>query len=109
MLLDTQPHKVPPVTEPIEPWRQLLLDAADLIERQGWWDGRPGSDGEQRTLHCIETAISAIGSIHHIDLARSEASVNFSNYVSTPSITWNDAPGRTKEEVLTAMREAARS
>ena len=108
MLLDTQPYKVPAVTEPIEPWRQLLLDAADLIDRQGWWDGTPTPRGEQRTLHCIETAISAIGS-KQIDMARSEASVNFSNYVSTPSITWNDAPGRTKEEVLAAMRGAARS
>ena len=104
MLLDTQPHKVPPVTEPIEPWRQLLLDAADLIERQGWWNGKPG---KSLSVHCIQTAISATALRGALGC---EAAVNFLNYIGGHGIvSWNDAPGRTKEEVLAAMRGAARS
>ena len=104
MLLDTQPHKVPPVTKRIEPWRQLLLDAADLIERTNWWNGISLA----RPTYCVLTAIGTVGK----NTVAYKAATHFSNYVGMGNQSipqWNDAPGRTKEEVLAAMRGAARS
>ena len=104
MLLDTQPYKVPAVEQPIEPWQQLLLDAADLIDRQGWWNGKPQ---KSLSVHCIQTALFAASPRSSIAC---EAAVNFLNHIGGHGIVcWNDAPGRTKEEVLAAMRGAARS
>ena len=104
MLLDTQPYKVPSVTEPIEPWRQLLLDAADLIERTNWWNGK----SLERPTYCALTAITTVGE----NAVAYKAATHFSIYVGMGNQSipqWNDTPGRTKEEVLAAMRGAARS
>ena len=111
MLLDTQPHKVPPVTEPIEPWRQLLLDAADLIERTAWRDGKPYHPPVKATRFCVETALCEITPFNLASAPTlfSSALANFANYVHEVPYVWNDTPGRTKEEVLAAMRGAARS
>ena len=106
MLLDTQPYKVPAVTEPIEPWRQLLLDAADLIERTHWWNGK--SVARPRPAYCALTAITMAGDTHGVSLAH-EAATYFSHYVGIGDQRiphWNDAPGRTKVEVLAAYDRA---
>lgn len=49
-----KPKKAKPV-KPLEPWRQALLDAADLIEKKGWVQKRFSRGG-----YCTIGAINAV-------------------------------------------------
>lgn len=90
--------------------QQVLLDAADLIEEKGWIQGanwRPGLG------YCV---FGAINKVTQNDLAFSDAvgrvltEIGRLNQPWTGGIArWNDEPGRTKDEVLAALRKAAES
>lgn len=86
--------------------REVLLKAAEHIERYGWLQGARGKTGQPC---CAVGAINAVGGCdrssrddaietlkRNIGLARPFAIQN-----------WNDAPGRTKEDVIAALRGAA--
>ena len=91
---------------PVE--RQKLLEAADIIEERG---------------HCKETITNSAGNVclygalniafNEGARATSEASfqglVAVGKYLGKDSnpISWNNAPERTKEEVVSALRAAA--
>ena len=95
--------------QPLEAWRKVLLDAADLIERDGWCQGQLRR-GQQ---HC------AIGAIEAVDLpgagisfAAIEAINKLARGVSHTSFLacipeWNDATHMTSEEVIHTMRMVA--
>lgn len=79
---------------------QVLRDAADLIERDGWHQG-DWWEGEEL---CIDKAIT------HADSLMVEVCVEAVKAHLDPTDTlyaWNDAPGRTEAEVLAALRGAA--
>lgn len=93
---------------------ELIDRAADRIERDGWAQD-PGRDGDSC---CAFLAIVDECDDRHLGSGETEGVVAFlrqeikeelgffsTAYVSV--VGWNDEPGRTKEEVLAAMRKAA--
>jgi hypothetical protein len=82
----------------LEPWQHALLDAADRIEKHGWvrceW-------GNERRGYCVLGALR--GAPQSL-----EAEYELNSYLGMPAHWWNDGPGRTKGEVLFALRDCAR-
>jgi hypothetical protein len=88
----------------------ILLKAADLIERDGWCQNSYwGPNGEHCALGAIQCSVSGCVSEcldHNYFVIR--AKNRFKEFVGIDHIqNWNDASGRTKEDVVTAMRGAA--
>lgn len=79
-----------------------LLRAADYIEERGWC---------QLRYHTRAGHVCAYGAILSIEgdiSVRRKAEVRFSRFHDVLSMeNYNDAPGRTKEEVVAALRAAA--
>lgn len=104
-----------PETKPLTEVQRVLLRAADELERRGHCKGVLfGPRGEV----CLRGAImAALGLNSHADYwdrhmlmaphfnAADEA---VANYLKCDVVDWNNAPGRTKEEVVAALRSAAR-
>jgi len=61
MYLDTKEEQafVTPVEiTPVEPWRKLLLDAADILDQKGWVQGK---SVDLETGHiCMEQAVAKL-------------------------------------------------
>lgn len=89
------------VTE--EPWRAKLRSAADSIERDGWWNFCNNDYGGDVRGHCAVTAIGLHAEAKHrlADFLGVQREYGVSQ--------WNDTPGRTKEQVISALRAAAES
>ena len=94
-----------------EAWRAILLSAADFLECHRWIQANfaDGTGG-----YCVRGAIySASGYDGSMSNNRSiylMARAKFTKFLGIEDChDWNDAPGRTKEEVITALRAAARS
>jgi len=94
---------------------EVLNKAADLIEVYGWVQGHAGGLG---TGFCAAGAIAwAAGAIAWTATAKTveeHDSLILSAHVrlrqaidGRDGIAWNDAPGRTKKEVIQKLREAA--
>lgn len=90
----------------------VLDDAADHIERHGWWGG---GEYEPKTA-CAVLAISEVtkGGMTHLETCRSLAAslslkIGEDDYGVAELVFWNDAPERTKQEVLDAFRAAAKA
>lgn len=83
--------------------KQVLEAAANRIERLGWCQRRNGvkyGDGP----NCAVGAMIAVSTISD---AR-PAQIRVENFLGVPRLMeWNDAPGRTAEEVIAALRAAA--
>lgn len=101
---------VVPVKKKIRTWRQLLLAAADLIEKKGWTKGDYQSHGR----YCIMGAINkvALGKPSTADWkVRIVASARIhlaSRMMGCGSIeVWNDSVAKSKAEVLRILRETA--
>ena len=84
-----------------EPWRQLLLNAADYIEIYGWCQNQRSLDGR----------VCAIGAIEAVAYGQSKDAARRAliEYLGECIVVWNDAPGQTEVEVVAAMRDCARS
>ncbi len=95
----------------LEPWRQMLLNAAKDLEQNGWC---------QRVLHnrkdekCI---LGALG-LAWVYMSRDDgmplgqshyrwAECSLTAAMGEPVPLWNDQPGRTKDEVLEMLRTVA--
>lgn len=93
-----------PVVAPVTT-RDVLHRAADLLEEFGWCQLDDGSKASG-SMCLIGSVRAAAG-----DLGFNEALALRSVYASPaiPSLPmhWNDAPGRTREEVIARLREAA--
>lgn len=84
--------------------QQILLDAADRIEKEGWGQRGEVMYGQPRL--CPVTAINPYGA--QFVTERDAAVKLLRHHLGVSSIvTWNDGYGRTKAEVLAAMRAAA--
>lgn len=84
----------------LDPVSKTLLDAADYIEEHGWCQEFMWADGRVCALGAILIAKGT---------GLSGPRDRLMAFLKNPeSITkWNDAPGRTKDEVVSALREAA--
>jgi hypothetical protein len=93
-----------------EGWRRILTNAADLLEQRGWIQGQRQSSKGRCVLGAIgfhwtettdaDTCYAANKLLAQINLLTAEDLWSLA--------AWNDEPGRTKAEVVTALREAAR-
>ena len=106
----------PPNDDPKPTKRDVLHRAADLLEEFGWCQGAltnlgigisPREAGVDR--FCLS---GAIGRAVYDLLGFSEGSAIawariLHDLGGIEAVSWNDAPGRTKEEVVTKLREAA--
>lgn len=91
---------------------QLLLDAADVLERYGW---RQREYGNPDTGFCMMGAImfvqqpqNGIISVGHTPSFRATLRLQ-AHLGRTDIVGWNDDLGRSKGQVLNALRAAARA
>ena len=90
----------------LEPWRNVLLGAAELIDRYGHCKQTMYHENSMCLFGAIFTARSQYwnASVHEaIDALCKVTHVTNENAL----ITWNDQPERTKEEVINTLRDAA--
>ena len=94
----------------------LLERAADLIEHEGWSHGlwrSPNGGG-----YCAEAAINIVATGTHrisssvpgwqLALCAQWAVLSMQRATDCALVFWNDAPGRTEQEVLDTLRAAAK-
>jgi len=84
----------------------VLERAADLLEEFGWCQGKAGSkeEGEFCMFGALITAQDDVKGPHRgvYKATRCLDDLGGGNFID-----WNDAPGRTKAEVVAALRAAA--
>jgi len=94
--------------ESLEDTLCTLLAARTLIDVEGWWNGKPSKAG--RGTHCPVTAIcflnqpDSFGAFFKFSIPAQKALEEAIDLKHIP--TWNDAPGRTKAQVLAAFDKA---
>jgi hypothetical protein len=74
--------------------------AADLIERYGWVTGRFGN------IHigfCLMGAILSVQGVTEVEITQAVDSVRSSMELPQGLVEYNDAPSRTKAEVLALL------
>jgi len=87
----------------LSPERQGLADAADLIEKCGWWNGEGGKRGDR---YC---ALLAIGECATETTIAYNSIKLFKKHIGDQRIpVWNDQQ-LNAETVICALREAAYS
>ncbi len=89
----------------LEPWQQVLLEAALYLNTHGW---TRGTFKNQLGQVCIMGAFACIVP----DMPDRQAAIftalcEFERYVGQSTASWNDQPHRTKEEVIAALEGAA--
>lgn len=83
--------------------RQILNDAAQYLETHGWCQGAM----QYRNKVCLYGAINAANKCGYVE-AEIEVNHMLRAVTGTFSIVgWNDAPGRTKQQVIKVLRAAA--
>ena len=82
---------------------KLLLAAADLLQAEGWVQGSMRRYGGR----CVVGAISDAGCPRATAQQLNRAYNRALALAGTNLPFWNDAPGRTKEEVINLLRRAA--
>jgi len=88
----------PPVVSPVA---EVLLGAAEYIEKFGWKQRDFGDDGGPR---CMLGAVMSQCKNTYTDIM-SAAQLHLQR--QGKFMSWNDSPGRTKAEVIDALRSAA--
>lgn len=94
----------------LEPWRRLLLNAADTIERVGHCK-MTQCDNEGRMCFIGAVKFHDVGNAKSWELTTygTEALDKMRKYLGEHPIDWNNAPERTGAEVVAGMRDCARS
>ena len=83
-----------------------MMKPSDLIERYGWVQGRLGNT---RIGFCLEGAIFEWAMTQWDKDAYYDAYRKVSLVIGSRSLSqWNDAPERTKDEVLAVLRQVGR-
>lgn len=88
----------------LSPERRLLWEAANVIEREGWWSASAPSGGL-----CV---LGAIGRVSKCEDEKWRAVDMMCGHVGVRNGTalfreWNDIPGQTAEAVVKALRDCA--
>lgn len=97
----------------------VLEAAADLLSKPGAWTqgayargkgNRPVNSADEAARFCVLGAMNIAAGAPKVNLDRNEAHIAFANATGIPDYliaTWNDTPGRTQDEVVAKLREAA--
>lgn len=94
----------------LEPWQQVLLKAADILEQGRWIQGR---SVDEYGGHCAVGAVYAatmrmdMKEIYPFATGMVWAHISKLNSGYNTVQSWNDASKRTKEQVVFALRGAA--
>ncbi len=93
-------------------WQMILLEAANLIEREGWTRGNYHDDYGYCVSGALRQIAQSVGPttfLLHASLyeALEEAVINLGNYIDDDIIKWNDTIAESKEQVVRIMREVA--
>jgi hypothetical protein len=100
MLYDPK-WETPAETKPLRPWQKLLLDGAAYIETHGWCQNKLRNAG----------GVCYVGAMIQVDCKTGEYDLalrKIQTHLGVPCIIdWNNAAGRTKQEVIEAMRSCA--
>lgn len=101
MLYD--PKWTPPATEiKIEPWQQLLSDAADILQREGWIQRAERS----RYGFCAMGAIfNAQGRGHYSGFTTDQAMAKLVVSLGMSVPRWNDDRKASAQQVISKLRE----
>jgi hypothetical protein len=108
----------------LEPWRQILLKAADIIETRGWTRGNLYRSGRSCALGAIMKASSPAAAIFNSEarissemldrfLRKQKFSKN-GGYIPNPVsadraiVWWNDHVATNRKVIIETMREAAK-
>jgi hypothetical protein len=94
----------------LEDWQKLLLEAAEILETRGWIQGEMCTDEGFCTLGAINRAGYDVGNTAPITTAILAviAKIGAPPTMGPRAIArWNDTYGRTKEEVVHTLRDAA--
>ncbi len=91
----------------LEPWQEHLLAAAQYIRDHGWC---------QRASYEWNNSACVMGALNSTKLPgmrnHGATATKFALFLGLPGnsfvAAWNDAPGRTKEEVIAALEAAAK-
>lgn len=88
---------------------RILRDAAVYLRAHGWTQGGYGNDGGER---CISGALQSVCglSLHEYESGPDtilHSALGFSDAFSADLFNWNDALGRTVEEVLDRLESTA--
>ncbi len=88
--------------------RDVLLGAADSLERDGWMQNGYGRAGGPRCVSgALKTAAGYEGAVATLDAYRTMVEALGLGF---PHLCeWNDAPERTQAEVVAKLREVAAS
>ena len=112
MLYDPK-WEAPVETKPAEPWRRLLLDAANAIEQRGWVQGELCNDKTGAVCTVGALNVAAFGVAFPTGVECHYYLYAVTNFCKTHRIRyipdWNDEGDRTKEQVVAALRDAAHS
>lgn len=114
-LPEVEPHKTHKQTR--EPWRLTLREAAKRIEIYGWCQNTLVNDDGH---HCV---IGALFNVHQSLATFNRAVRKLEQHITSHRYAedsyrpgreqrklvadWNDAPGRTQEEVVATLRKVA--
>ena len=84
---------------------KILISAADHIEKHGWWCKKHGANKGIKA--CLMTSIWFSSNSNEAIKAADRVThyLGFKNRAE--AVQWNDAPERTKKQVVSALREAA--
>ena len=101
----------PPIEIVGDPARELLWEAANLLERRGWRRGYYVGD---RSEYCMIGALNMAAGEGPISLGRNPTKMRARALLaktlgvrSKMLTAWNDKESRTKEEVIDALRRAS--
>lgn len=102
MFVETKREGEAPTTvKPLALWQQHLLSAATCIEKHGWVQN---DIGDEHVGFCYVGAMMFAPSAH----SYTDALFKIEKYLGVKDvIVWNNVEGRTKEEVVAAMRACA--
>lgn len=82
---------------------KLLLDAADRLEEHGWCQGvAVDRTGRMCVVGAVSYHADKAGKIWPAAVDRIQRQIDALDIAA-----WNDAPGRTQDEVVSMLREAA--
>jgi hypothetical protein len=93
----------PEVKVNVETWQEALLQAADVLERDGWCQHHNYDNDGSRCM------LGALGSVsyNYTTSAYGTAILKLQSSLAMRISEWNDATGRTKEEVIAKLRKIA--
>lgn len=94
----------------LEPWQEILLKAADLIEQRGWTKDRfENVDGNLCMIGAMRVAVFGKVAWNHSISTRdlTMAHNKLDKFLGRSAARWNDRSAGYKEEVIAKLREVA--